>query len=310
MSPARPGTVSPRCGSPRPPPTGPRCRAHWRAAALVYSSSSARHSSRAAPKMGSRPSNASSAVTRSASGIRCGGTVTPGGVAVPVAGRSVLLDGLDLEVELGLLADEHAAGLEGHVPGETEVLPVHLGRRREAGPAAAPGIGRPPEVLDVERDGPGYAVHGEVTLEAEPTRTLPLHPGAPEGDLRVALDVEEVGRAQVPVPLLVAGLHAGRVDVHFDPRAQRVLGDVDVARDTVELAPYLAHHQVAGREVDARVRRIQLPVARLRDLDALDAASLCLAHGRFLHPRPWETHLMRKPLHKQQYSAQPNPQLG
>src|SRR5262249_57383141 len=96
-------------------------------------------------------------------------------------------------------------------------------------------------------DGRVHAGNGEVALEAEPLRRVTLDPRAAEADLRVPLDVEEVGRAQVLVPLGVAALDGRRVDLDLDPRADRVLGDVDVARYTVELAPYLDHHQVPSR---------------------------------------------------------------
>jgi MaoC like domain len=49
---------------------------------------------------------------------------------------SGLLDRFDLELEARLLAHQEAAGLDGHVPGEPEVLAIDLGGGREAG---APG---------------------------------------------------------------------------------------------------------------------------------------------------------------------------
>src|SRR4029453_11571272 len=81
--------------------------------------------------------------------------------------RSVLLDRLDLELEAGLLADQDASAFESGVPREAEVLAVDLGGGREAGPPAAPRVGRPAVVLDVQYDRPGHTVDGEVTLQAE-----------------------------------------------------------------------------------------------------------------------------------------------
>src|SRR5436853_410922 len=191
-----------------------------------------------------RPPSRARSTTRMTSGTGVRSWLTTSAMSTRPAGVrcSVLLDGLDLELEAGLLAHENAAALEGGIPGEAEVLTVDLGAGREAGPTAAPGVGRPTVVLDVEGDGLGHAVDGEVTHEAETARRVPLHPGAPERDLGVPLDVEEVGRAQVLVPLRVAGLDAGRVDLDLYPRAQGVVRDVDVARDASELSSYLAHH--------------------------------------------------------------------
>jgi len=60
--------------------------------------------------------------------------------------------GLDLDLDLDPLAHPHAAGLEDLVPGETEVLAVDGGLRREAGAQVAPGVPRLPGALDVEKD--------------------------------------------------------------------------------------------------------------------------------------------------------------
>src|SRR5215207_1822934 len=170
--------VSPRCWSSRVMSRRSRCRAHWRAAAWAYSSSSARRSSRAAPAAASSSGSPSSSSK--------GGSLE---VTRDLRGRvvrhrnprrarcltcSVLLDGLDLELETDLLADDHAAGLECDVPGEAEVLPVDLGRGREAGPPAAPRVARPPVVLDVERDRPGHPVHAQLSLEQEVARRAPF----------------------------------------------------------------------------------------------------------------------------------------
>src|SRR5215216_2946561 len=282
LSPTCMATVSPRCWSSRVMSRRSRCRAHWRAAAWAYSSSSARRSSRAAPAASSSSGSPASSSKDSPGVMRAlRGTVlrhrTPGGRRCFVC-SSVLLDGLDLELEADLLAHQDTAALERGVPGEAEVLAVDLGAGREAGPAAAPRVGRPTVVLDVESDRPGDAVDGQVAGEREVTGRAPLDPVAPELDLRVALDVEEVGRAQVLIPLRVAALDAGGVDRDLRPRAQRVVRDVDVALDAGELAPHLAHHEVPGDALHGRVDGLDLPVARLRDLDASDGAHFGLAH--------------------------------
>src|SRR6266508_2829156 len=286
VSPTCTATVSPRWWSSRTMSSRSRCRAHWRAAARAYSSSSARCSSRispaAAPSCGSAASSSkgsSSVVIRAAPPEPVGGTVTPEAAMRWCSGvSSVLLDSLDLELEAGLLADQDASTLERSVPGQAEFLTVELGLGREAGALVPERTLRPAVVLDLQRHRPGNAMDGEVARDEKVVRRAPLDPRAAERDLRVALDVEEVGRAQVRVPLLVAALDAGRVDLDLDPRAQRVVGDVDVALHVGELAPDLAHHQMAGNELHARVDGVELPVARGRDFDAFDGANFGLAH--------------------------------
>src|SRR3989442_697107 len=70
--------------------------------------------------------------------------------------------GLDRQVNRDLIADQPAAGLQGRVPGEVEILPVHLGLSGEAGRALTPGIlGRAVEDR-VQHHLAGHALDGEV----------------------------------------------------------------------------------------------------------------------------------------------------
>src|SRR5690348_8410683 len=69
-----------------------------------------------------------------------------------------LQDRLDLQVNGDLVGDDHAAGLHRGVPVDAEVLPVDLGRRREAGPRAAVGVRAEPVDLELERDATGHAL--------------------------------------------------------------------------------------------------------------------------------------------------------
>src|SRR5699024_8122008 len=71
-------------------------------------------------------------------------------------------DGLDLEGDADLVAHEHAAGLQGGVPGEVELLAGDLGLGGEADAGGAEGVGGRAVVLDLEGGGLGHAVDGEV----------------------------------------------------------------------------------------------------------------------------------------------------
>ena len=62
-----------------------------------------------------------------------------------------------------LLADQHAAGLEGGVPGEAPVLAVHDDRTLEADAAVAEGVGGRATEAEGDRDGVGDALDGQVT---------------------------------------------------------------------------------------------------------------------------------------------------
>src|SRR5438132_2001272 len=106
--------------------------------------------------------------------------------------RGVGRDGLDGQLDAGGLADEEAASLESHVPGEPEVLAVHLGGRAEADALVAHGGGAGTVEVDLESDGPGGAVHGQIADNLPGVVAHWLHSRRPEGDRGVLLDVEEV----------------------------------------------------------------------------------------------------------------------
>src|SRR5690606_18822518 len=89
-------------------------------------------------------------------------------------------DGGDLHGDADLVADEHAAGLEGRVPGEAELLAGDLGGGGEADALVAEGVGRRAVVLDREGGGLGHAVDREVAVRGE-LLAAALDAGADEG---------------------------------------------------------------------------------------------------------------------------------
>src|SRR5438128_4227371 len=90
-----------------------------------------------------------------------------------VAGR----DGLYREFDARRLADEDAAGLEGDVPGEPEVFAIDLGGRAEADALVAHRGSAPAVEVDLEGDGPGGAVHGQVPDNLPRVLAQGLHRG-------------------------------------------------------------------------------------------------------------------------------------
>ena len=70
--------------------------------------------------------------------------------AAAAAGRSRLERELQVELDGDVLADEHAAGLEGRVPGEAEVFAVDNRLGGRAGLVVAPRVGA--EAAEVERE--------------------------------------------------------------------------------------------------------------------------------------------------------------
>jgi hypothetical protein len=69
-----------------------------------------------------------------------------------------LLDRLDFEDQLHLLADEKGASLKRLVPVQPEVLAVEARRGGEAGALTAPGILAAALVRRLQHDAPGRAI--------------------------------------------------------------------------------------------------------------------------------------------------------
>src|SRR5690349_23550480 len=125
---------------------------------------------------------------------------------LPERGLGCLLDGLDgfdVDFDLQVVADEHATGLESHVPGEAPVLAVD-GRFGAEGLALAA-----PRVLAAAFEGGvedyffGRAAYGEVAVDLVFVALDGLDALAFKGDVGVVGYIEEVSRAQVAVAALV-----------------------------------------------------------------------------------------------------------
>src|SRR6476661_2224704 len=80
--------------------------------------------------------------------------------------RRNLLHGLDLGLDLDLVPNEHAAGLERLVPRQTEVLAIDRRRRRKRGADVAPRVLRLPVLFDAEhhlaRDTPDCQIADDI----------------------------------------------------------------------------------------------------------------------------------------------------
>jgi outer membrane protein assembly factor BamB len=185
-------------------------------------------------------------------------------VACPAEGSAARLflaeHRLRLDLDLDLLADHDPAG-DRRVEAHAEVVPVDLGGRGEPGPG--PAVRVRPEAVDLHvqrhrlRHAPDGQVAGHLVLVS-----VRRDAGGLERHCRVVRGVQEALRAQVLVALLVARIDRGRVNGDGDGGVERVVGGDKLHVELGELAPDLAHHQVAGHEPDVRVNRVQVPGAR------------------------------------------------
>src|SRR5262249_59489388 len=113
------------------------------------------------------------------------------------------------------------AALDGGVPVDAEVAPVDLRGGGEAAPGAAVGVGPEPVQLQRERDVPGHALEGELAVH-DVAVAVRAYAGRAVGHRGVVLDVEEVGRADVRVTLLLAGDDRVQCDLGGHRGVQRV----------------------------------------------------------------------------------------
>src|SRR4051794_29727276 len=189
-----------------------------------------------------------------------------GSTKVPRGARDelwLLLHRLHLDRDLDLVAHQYSSCLERLIPGEPEVAPVDLGIGAKADPLAAPGVLAGSLIDRVQRDLAGGAPDGQIAADPELVARLlgrALHPSAPERDRGVVLHVQEVGRAEVLVPLVRPGIDARGLDLGLDPRTIGIpLVDGDGAGYLAEPPLHRGDHHVLGRELDQRMVGVNLP---------------------------------------------------
>ena len=162
----------------------------------------------------------------------------------------LLLDSGDLELNLDLLGDQHAAGLQRSVEVDAEVLAVDLGGCLEAQAGIAKGVLSGSNVFNVEVDGLGGVLNGEVTGDGAIAIFINVEVGGLEGDLRVLLYREEVLVLYVGIAVIVASGDGCGTDGGLSVGLSDVLGHGNGAFKICEVAADLGHHCVLGDESD------------------------------------------------------------
>src|SRR6202022_3756380 len=113
--------------------------------------------------------------------------------------------------------------------------------------------------LDVELDRLGHLADGQVAGHRVAVTAPGLDPGGAEGQDGILGGVEEVGRAQVLVALLVAGVDRGDLERELALRSGEVVTvNLDVAVVLVEAAADGGEDHVLGGEAQVGVVGIEL----------------------------------------------------
>src|SRR5699024_5441067 len=120
-----------------------------------------------------------------------------GGLRGRVSGVHLRAGGLDLDRDRDAVADQHAAALQCHVPGQAEVLAGDLSTDGEADDLFA-GLTEGTVELHVQGHRLGHAVDGQVPVQYE-LFAVAADRGAGEGPFGILLGVPEVRAGQVLV---------------------------------------------------------------------------------------------------------------
>ena len=165
----------------------------------------------------------------------------------------------DIECDLHLVAEERSARLERLIPAEAEISAVELSTQLELDPFISARLACRPAQLRVERDLTGDAAHRQVADELQTPAVEVVDLGRVEADLRIALDVEEVGGAtQVLVSHRRVRVDRGRVD---HPVARGRPAPFPAPIELAEAAGYRREHHVLHGESNVRARRVDRPCA-------------------------------------------------
>src|SRR6185437_11356148 len=177
--------------------------------------------------------------------------------------RGLLLHGLRFHLDLHAVAHEHSAGFQGLVPAQPPFAAIDLRSCREAGALLPPWI--LPESFERRLEGHRHrcAADFEVARNREAVAFLLVRPAnlrAPEGNVRMFLDVEKIRGPQVRVTIRNSRVDARRVDADLHAgRGGVSLVDVNCPGEALEAAANRREHHVLDRELDRGVRRVELP---------------------------------------------------
>ncbi|OEI69203.1 hypothetical protein Cus16_1040 [Curtobacterium sp. ER1/6] len=208
-----------------------------------------------------------------------------------LGGSGRLEDELHVEVDGHVVAEREATGLERRVPVHAELGAVDLRRRLGAELDLAVAVGGDAAELGLQGDVLGDATERELAVDEHVVAVL-ADAGRLEGHLRVLLGEEEVTGGEVLVALRLVRVDARDVDRGLEGGVEGVLGRDEGRVEALEGALDLADGEVADREGDLGVGRVDLPGAGLvagdgggveRHGDSLRGGGLRFPSRRQLH---------------------------
>src|SRR6266496_4456160 len=185
----------------------------------------------------------------------------PAHLVLPGTISKGLFNGFHSELDLDDVTHKETTGLQGQVPGQSEVVAVDRGPGIEGDNLPAHGILPTSGELGVQHDLACDAADGQIPDHLRMVAAQQLHAGALERDRGVTLDIQEIGGLQVIVAILYPRIQAWRIDLHFHRRAGWIgLVQDDGAAHALEVPLDRRKHHVLAGELDQRMRGVELPV--------------------------------------------------
>src|SRR5690606_23044561 len=177
--------------------------------------------------------------------------------ALCASGFVILQYRLNFELQIDVLAYQHASRLECCVPVQTPVFTVDGRARLEGNLIVSERIAPGAEVFTLELDLLRDTTHRQLADQREPGAIHILDPCTLEGNGRIFVRIEEIGRAQVRVALFIIRGDRRRLSSAFGfDRREIVRIQAHDAFEVLEGATDLAESEVAHSESESRVRRI------------------------------------------------------
>jgi hypothetical protein len=168
---------------------------------------------------------------------------------------------LNIESDGDLVTNQDAAGLEGRIPGQAEVLSIDLRDRGDRNPGIAPWVlGRWRWPFHHKAHFARDAVDGQVAFHGQ--LPVPDDADAPGFEVqgRKLPHIKEVGALKVSIALFIAGVNGGSFDGGLDARVREVTFlQKQGSRNLGELAFHIGDHHVLDFELRDGVSRVDVP---------------------------------------------------
>ena len=168
------------------------------------------------------------------------------------------LDQFDVQMDMYVVAEHHAAGFERSVECHPEIAALDGSGGFGAGSQISPGIlGFRPRAFHLQRDRFGDTPEGQIADDLPLVLAIRDHALGDEGDLGIVRGIQKIRAFYVRIALLIVGMQGVDIDAGVDLAVGRVDGVEDhVAGYAAESSSNIGNHEVPDLESGAGMGRI------------------------------------------------------